>query len=119
MVSLLQNTSEILVPMVSLLGGFLNMFVQTLAYDFNGFLGNSVLVFIALQNSLKFLYLIVSRHQKAKMCQTTIVMLAKQITIVLLAKQATLQKYLFHCTKVSTFNITRIVSTCNNSQQLE
>ena len=76
-----QNTSEILVPMASLPGGFLDIFVQTLAYDFNGFLGNSVLVFIVLQNSLKFLYLIVSRNHKVKMCPTNIVMLAKQATL--------------------------------------
>ena len=38
------NTSGILVPMVSLPGGFLDIFVQKLAYDFNGFHGNSVLV---------------------------------------------------------------------------
>ena len=57
------------------------MLVQKLAYDFNGFLGNSVVVFIVLQNSLKFLYLIVSRNQKVKMCPTSIVMFAKQATL--------------------------------------
>ena len=53
MASLLQNTSEILVLMVSLPGGFLNMFVQTLAYDFNGFLGNSVVVLHCIAKFLK------------------------------------------------------------------
>ena len=39
------NTSGILVLMVSLPGSFLDMFEQKLAYDFNGFLGNSVVVY--------------------------------------------------------------------------
>ena len=66
---------------MSLPGGFLDIFVQKLAYNFNGFLGNSVLVLHCTAKCLKIPVLIVSKNQKVKMCQTSIVMLAKQATL--------------------------------------
>ena len=48
------STFGIPVPAVSLLSGSPDMFAQELAYDFNGFLGNSV--FSLTQDSIKFLY---------------------------------------------------------------